>query len=106
MAPSEQTAVSATMVSFIALLLTRRGRREDVAAVGIGHALAEAVVRCVLRPETFHDDLGADLEGVLGDPAPHQLTRRAAGECPVRHAAVRVLDVDIEPDMRVLPFDL
>ena len=73
---------------------------------GVRHLAAEAVVRSVLGPEAFDVDDRSDNELILRDAAPHQLAGCAARQPPRRRRAVRVLHLDVVPDVRVVPLDL
>ena len=64
------------------------------------------VVRAVFGAKAFDDDRFTELQLILDDASPHQLPGRAARKPPGRHAAVGVLHVEVEPDVRVRPLDL
>src|SRR5262245_11755244 len=103
---SNSERVYRMMTSLLLGLLILWCRSEDVAAVLIGHAAAKAVVRSVPGTEAFDVDDLSDHELILADAAAHQLPGRAARQCPHRGRAVRILDLDVVPDVRVRPLDL
>src|SRR5437763_14323282 len=70
----------------------------DVAAVG--------AVRAVLGLVTLDEDFRARKERRLGPAAAQQRVGSAGLDHPVRHAAVGVLDVEINPRVRIDPFHL
>ena len=85
----------------------RPGRAQEQALAVRQHEVASVgAVRAVLRAETLDADLGPGLERVLGESAADQRIGRAAFDHPLRHRAVGVLDVEMDPRVRVDPFHL
>jgi len=89
----------------IARELILSARREDLAAIGERNARSIGVVGSVFRKETLNSHSHALLNDGSIDAAPLQLTGRSSGEPPIRNFAARIFDIDIEPNVRVLPFD-
>src|SRR5215207_4618370 len=63
-------------------------------------------MRSVFRPESIDVDDRADHELFFADAATHQLPGRAARQSPQRSGAVRVLHLDVVPDVWIRPLDL
>src|SRR6185503_13167238 len=78
---------------------------EHAAAVSKGHAPARRIVRSVACAEALDDDHVAFLHGVAADTPALEHARRSGREAPVRHLALLVLHVDVEPAVRVGPLD-
>src|SRR5580765_6363382 len=91
--------------AFLRLRLQSFHRREHTPAIRERHRVAGSVERPVLRAKALDDDLIAGLHRRAADAAPLQHAGRAAGEAPVRYGAVRILDVHVEPDVRIAPLD-
>ena len=72
--------------------------QNQVAAVG--------AVRAVLRAVADDRDFGAGLHGVAREAAAQQRVRRRAFDHPRRRRAVVVLDVDVQPGVRIDPLHL
>jgi hypothetical protein len=62
-------------------------------------------VGAVLGLVAVDDDFGAGLERLFRDTAPEQHVRRARFNRPRLDLAVRLFHVDVNPDVRVHPFD-
>src|SRR5438876_5407304 len=91
------------------VVVGRAGSRrphEQLSTVCEDHAAAVSDVRAVLRAIAFDDDLGADGKGALVPPAAQQLVRRAHFDFPADRLSVSVLDVDVQPGVRIDPLDL
>src|ERR1043165_821634 len=79
---------------------------EDAAAIGKRHLTARGVVRSVARLEPLHLHHVANLHDVAVNTLAHQKRRRSTREPPGDDLVPRILDVDVEPDVRILPLDL
>src|SRR4051812_26453449 len=92
------------------LLLVRRSgaRRSDEQLAPVRQCDVARVGgrRAVLRAIAVDDDRRADRQVVLVPAAAQQRVRRAAFDGPVGHLAALVLDVDVDPRVRVDPFGL
>src|SRR2546425_4477508 len=60
----------------------------------------------VYGPEPLHHDLHARLHGGFGEAASDQTRRGSAFDRPLLHLPVRLLHIEVEPRMRVDPFQL
>src|SRR5688572_20746950 len=77
--------------------------RKDVAAVAEGDTAARSVIGTIPSARAFNVHNSAQLQPVLGNTPAHQRARRLGGKSPSRDVAAFVRDIDVEPDMRILP---
>src|SRR5262245_16823202 len=63
-------------------------------------------LRSVLREEALDDDIVAGFERVVAPAVASERVGRAAFALPVLRRALLVLHVEIDPDVRILPFEL
>jgi hypothetical protein len=82
-----------------------RARRKDLAPVGERNARSIGVVRSIFRKEAFDGHSHTLLNDGSVDAAPLELAGRSSGETPIRDFAARIFDIDIKPNVRVLPLD-
>ena len=78
---------------------------EELLPVGERHVAAVRAIGAVLRTVAVHDDFGPHGKRLPGQAAPQQRIGRAAFDHPPLHRAVGLLDVDVDPGVRVDPFD-
>src|SRR5213076_1591357 len=76
---------------------------EQLATVGERHVAAVGALRSIARFVTVDDDDGADRQRIAREAKAEQRVRRARLNPPVLSRAVRILDVDVNPRMRVDP---
>src|SRR5216683_2724208 len=87
-------------------LLVSAGRSgKYFAAVWQHHFSRVGHLRTVLGQRTVHGDAIADLEGRPLPAIPDQNVRAGELQVPIRHLALLILDVDVEPRVRIQPFD-
>src|SRR6516225_1193857 len=86
---------------FLAAVATAVGRTDEV-AVGQLHPSDPAARPAVFQRTELDRDLTVGLEGETVDAALQQLSRRRSLETPECFAAILVLDVDVEPGMRIV----
>src|SRR5690606_33755139 len=65
-----------------------------------------AGIGAVLREIALDRERRAEPQGLAGPALARQRVRRAAFALPRRHRAVLALHVEVDPDVRVAPFDL
>src|SRR5437762_11270371 len=85
----------------------RAGRSdEQLLPVGQREIAAAGPVRSITRAEALDDDRRARGERILVPAAPEQRVGRAPLNHPADDLAVRALDVDVKPRVRIGPFHL
>ena len=84
---------------------TRRAQ-EQLASIRKGDIAAIGSVRAVLRTVSVDDDFGAFRQRAPRQTTAKQRVRRASLDHPARRLAVRLLDIDVNPGVRVDPLDL
>src|SRR5579862_3091263 len=91
------------------LLLRRRGvfRRSGKypLAIGQSHAAGAAGIGTVLGKSPLNVNQIALFQGVPGPALPAQGVRRPAFALPMDRLTAGVLDIDVEPDVRIHPID-
>src|SRR5213594_443488 len=104
-----QRSSARLLLLFIVVRCTRTGgaheqlpaiRERDVPAVRSTDGPAGGVY----GPEPLHHDLHARLHGGFGEAASDQTRRGSAFDRPLLHLPVRLLHIEVEPRMRVDPF--
>src|SRR5688500_15132306 len=83
--------------------LTCLGAQEEIAAILHRHRPAIGFRPAGPRAEPLDGDFDASREIGLPQAAAQQLRRTAGLNRPVHHRAVRLLDVDVDPPVRVDP---
>src|SRR4051812_13207382 len=107
------TRMAVTVMRLTARLLLRRRRRvrhhragEHAAAVGHRDRAHVAGLRSVFRHEAVDGDRLIDLERITRPAVARERVRRAPFALPRLYRALRVLHVEVDPDVRVAPLDL
>src|SRR4030095_1852004 len=83
-----------------------RRPQEQPLAIAQDHVRAVGSVGAVLRAVSLDSDLRARLPRFLGEATSHHRVRRAAFDHPPRDGAVWVLDVEMNPRVRIDPIHL
>src|SRR5205823_4232148 len=83
-----------------------RPAAEELAAIGQLDGAAVCYRSSGLCPEARDFDLGSSLDRVGSPAQPNQSIGRAQFEAPIGGRAVRLLDVDVQPRMRIGEFNL
>ena len=76
----------------------RRGWRRNVRAI--------SAIRPVLGLEALHHDFGAGRQVILGESAAQECVRRASFHSPCDNLPVLALHVEVDPGVRIRPFNL
>jgi len=83
-----------------------RGAHEQALAVGQDQVRAVGAIGTVLRLIALDGDLGTRQQRVLREPSSNKRVRRTPFDHPPRYGAIGVLDVEMNPAVRVDPIHL
>src|SRR5215831_12577224 len=76
---------------------------KHLSSIRKGDVAPRGIVGSVFGAETRDLNSVSDLQDLSGDTAPLQHARRTAGKSPCRDFPAGIFDVNVKPDVRILP---